>query len=557
MVAALAVTVVVCIALGGLLVWARVREARGAAFAEATLDAEVRLAVELLGAVIGLLLFFGARINRQVVGPLRELERAVRQSARSMVPGPVPVAGPRELANLAAEFNHMIEARTEFEQRLVQQALHDELTGLPNRGLLQDRLELALAKTARSGRYVGVLFVDLDRFKVVNDALGHEAGDDVLIAVAGRLSHTLRRGDTVARLGGDEFVVLCENLLSPEQAEAIADRLLSALAKPFRSEAGPLMISASVGVAIGTEGKHDAVGLLRDADAAMYRAKDTGRGRYVVFTQALRDLASERLELETDLRQAEARGELRMVFQPIVDLKTERPRSVEALMRWDHRTRGPISPDVFIRVAEDAGIIGAIGDFALREACFEAVRWRDAGHPVPVAVNISARQLAEPDLPRMVRATLEGTGLEPKLLKLEVTEGAVVSNAGAVTRVLRELRTLGVALSIDDFGTGYSSLSYLGQLPVDELKIDRSFVAGIATSDTDRAVVAAIVEMARAHGLAVVAEGVEERAQADALRSIGCQFAQGYLFARPQSATSLGALLGPAKRPRKARAAAR
>ena len=551
MVASLAVTVLVCVALGGLLLSARVREVRGSAHAVATLDAEVRLALELIGVVVGLLLFLGARINRLVVGPLRALDLAVRQSARSMVLAPVNVSGPREIANLATEFNGLVAARTEFEERLVHQALHDELTGLPNRNLLQDRLSHALDKTARSGRYVGLLFVDLDRFKVVNDALGHDSGDKVLVDVAGRLSETLRRGDTIARLGGDEFVVLCENLLNPKQAEAIAERLMKALQLPFRTESGAIMLGASIGVAIGTDAKSDPFGLLRDADAAMYKAKESGRGRFVVFTQALRDLASERLELETDLRQAEARGELRMVFQPIVDIKTEQVQSVEALMRWEHRTRGAISPATFIPVAEEAGIIDDLGDFALREACFEAVRWRDAGRPLPIAVNISARQLTDRDLPGRVRATLEGTGLEPELLKLEVTESAIVNNAGAVTRVLRELKELGVSLSIDDFGTGYSSLSYLGQLPVDELKIDQSFVADVATRKTGRAVVAAIVEMAKAHGLTVVAEGVEQRAQAEVLRSIGCTFAQGYLFARPQSASALGALVAKAPQPQR------
>ena len=467
-----------------------------------------------------------------------------------MVPAPVAVSGPREVADLAAEFNAMVASRTDFEERLVHQTLHDDLTGLPNRSLLQDRLGHALAKTARSGRFVGVLFVDLDRFKVVNDALGHDAGDKVLVDVADRLSQTMRRGDTVARLGGDEFVVLCENLLNPEQAEAIAERLMKALKLPFRTESGAIVLSASVGVAIGSDVKSDAVGLLRDADAAMYKAKEAGRARFVVFTQALRDLATERLELESDLRQAEARGELRLVFQPIVDLKTEQVRSVEALMRWEHRTRGAIPPAAFIPVAEEAGIIDDLGDFALREACFEAVRWRDAGHPLPVAVNVSARQLTARDLPGRVRATLEGSGLEPELLKLEVTEGAIVNHAGAVMRVLRDLKELGVSLSIDDFGTGYSSLSYLGQLPVDELKIDQAFVADVATRDADRAVVAAIVDMAKAHGLAVVAEGVEQPAQAEALKSIGCQLAQGYLFARPQSARALGALLARGARPR-------
>ena len=256
----------------------------------------------MMGAVVGLLCFLGARINRQVVGPLRALDVAVRQSARSMVPAPVAVSGPREVADLAAEFNAMVASRTDFEERLVHQTLHDDLTGLPNRSLLQDRLGHALAKTARSGRFVGVLFVDLDRFKVVNDALGHDAGDKVLVDVADRLSQTMRRGDTVARLGGDEFVVLCENLLNPEQAEAIAERLMKALKLPFRTESGAIVLSASVGVAIGTDVKSDAVGLLRDADAAMYKAKEAGRARFVVFTQALRDLATERLELESDLR---------------------------------------------------------------------------------------------------------------------------------------------------------------------------------------------------------------------------------------------------------------
>ena len=553
MAASLAVTVAVCIALGGLLLSARIREVRGSAQAEATLEAEVRMALELMGVVVGLLLFLGARINRRVVGPLRELDAAVRQSARSMVPAPVPVSGPREVANLAAEFNNMVNARSQFEEQLVHQALHDELTGLPNRGLLQDRLNHALAKTARSGRYVGVLFVDVDRFKVVNDGLGHDAGDKVLVEVASRLNETLRRGDTVARLGGDEFVVLCENLLNPQRAESIAERLMRSLRKPFRTDAGAIVLSASIGIAIGSHGKHDAVGLLRDADAAMYQAKEGGRARFVVFTTAMRDLAAERLELENDLRQAEVRGELSVVFQPIVDIETETVRAAEALLRWDHRTRGPIPPRVFIPLAEDAGIIDEIGDFALREACVEAVAWRKAGHPVPVAVNISARQLTERDLPGRVRVTLDAVGLEPELLVLEVTESAIVNNAGPATRVLRELKDLGVSISIDDFGTGYSSLSYLRQLPVDELKIDQSFVADMARHQPDRAVVAAIIDMAKALGLGVVAEGVEQRGQVRALQAVGCQRAQGFLFARPQSSSSLRALLAAGSRARRAR----
>jgi len=428
--------------------------------------------------------------------------------------------------------------------RMLHQALHDPLTRLPNRDLFTDRLTKALARARRSGRLVAVLFVDLDRFKVVNDSLGHRAGDELLLETAARLDGFLRAQDTVARFGGDEFTLLVEDLESTEAALALADRLVEAVACPVRLGARTVPLGLSVGLAVGSGGE-DADALLRDADAAMYRAKERGRGRVELFDQELRAEVLHRLEVEHELRLAGDRDELRVHYQPKVRLDTERIIGVEALVRWQHPTRGLLAPGAFIPVAEDTGLIVPVGRWVLREACRQAAAWRAAGADpeLTVSVNLSRRQLAEPDLVADVAAALADSGLAAGPLILEITETTVMSDLERSVAILNELRSLGVKLAIDDFGVGFSSLSQLTDLPpVDVLKIDKSFIDHVLADD-HRAIVVAILSLANTLGLTAVAEGVEEPGQAAELTALGCELGQGYLFARPQPPEAVEALL--------------
>ena len=411
-------------------------------------------------------------------------------------------------------------------------ALHDVLTGLPNRALFLDRVRHALAAARRPGASVAVLFADLDRFKLVNDGLGHGAGDQLLVLVAERMRSVVRPTDTVARLGGDEFALLCQDLDGPADAVAVAERVAEAMARPFLLGGTEVFVTASVGVVVGAahEGPES---LLRDADAAMYRAKDRGRARHEVFDDAMRVAAVTRLRLSRDLRWALERDELHLVYQPVIDLGWRGTTAVEALLRWRHPVHGPVSPGEFIPLAEESGLIVPIGAWVLGQACRQAVAWEADGQVLTVAVNLSARHFCHPGLVDTVAGALRDSGLDPARLHLEITESAVMDEPEAAIEVMEELKALGVGLAIDDFGTGYSSLGYLKRFPVDALKVDRSFVGGLGSNLQDRTIAAAVVGLAHSLGLTAVAEGVETDQQLEELRALGCDSAQGFLWSRP------------------------
>jgi diguanylate cyclase (GGDEF)-like protein len=423
------------------------------------------------------------------------------------------------------------------------QSLHDALTGLPNRALLFDRIEHACTRAQRLRTAVAVLLLDIDQFKTINDSLGHHAGDELLVEVGSRLQEVVRTSDTVARLGGDEFVVLCD-VEDEREAFEIADRVASAWEQPIHVGSGDVFISASVGIAVAVEPQAPTK-MLREADAAMYRAKSRGRGRFEMFDEEMRQDAFERLRIESDLRRALDRDEFQVHYQPIFDVATMRPVGVEALLRWQHPTRGIVGPVEFIPLAEDTGLIAPLGRWVLERAVAEVDEWsrRFPDLPLRVTVNVSAQQLARPEFLGEVELALQRGALAPESLGLEITESVLMEDIASPRSTLEALRQLGVRVLIDDFGTGYSSLSRLKRLPLDAIKVDRSFVDGIGVDEEDSAIVAAIVEIARSLGLQVIAEGVESEAQLEHLRALGCQSAQGYLFAGPLSHEAMEAFL--------------
>jgi diguanylate cyclase (GGDEF)-like protein/PAS domain S-box-containing protein len=445
---------------------------------------------------------------------------------------------------------HDISERKEIEHRLAHQAMHDPLTGLPNRALLLDRLDRALRRARRQQRRVAVLFLDLDHFKVVNDSLGHGLGDRLLVSISERLQAALRPTDTVARFGGDEFVVLCEDLLDQQDAVAIAERVNEAVSGPFVIDDVEVFVGVSIGIAFPDSTDADPETLIRDADAAMYQAKDRGRARWVIFDNAMRASAVDRLDIENALRRALERRELRVFYQPMIELATGCVVGVEALLRWEHPERGLLLPGDFITVAEETGLIVPIGSWVLDHACRQVQRWQASMRDLPplvLAVNLSGRQLGHPRLVDDVAAVLNETAIDPSNVDLEITESVLMDDVEMSEETLGRLKRLGVKLVVDDFGTGYSSLSYLRRFPVDVLKVDRSFVDGLGSDSGDSAIVNAVVTLAHTLGLHAVAEGVETAEQLSELRRLGCDTAQGFYFARPATGDRIGELLRTSK----------
>jgi diguanylate cyclase (GGDEF)-like protein/PAS domain S-box-containing protein len=441
-----------------------------------------------------------------------------------------------------------ITARKQAEKRLLHDAFHDALTGLPNRALFLDRLGLVIAHARRRGGHpYAVLFLDLDRFKNVNDSLGHNVGDELLVAVARRLESLLRPGDTVARLGGDEFAILLDDVTDGTQATRVAQRINRELAKPFSLRGHEAFVTTSLGIALGAKADYERPeDVLRDADTAMYRAKAAGKDRHALFDRNMHDRAVALLQLENDLRRAIEREEFEVRYQPIVSLASGEIDAFEALLRWHHPTRGLLKPEAFISLAEDTGLIVPIGWWVLREACRQLAAWQSLhpdGRTVAVSVNLSGKQFMQADLVKRVRRLLRESQVPPGSLHLEMTESTVMDQGDAALAKLSQLRALGIKLYIDDFGTGYSSLSYLHRLPVDALKIDRSFISYAGDGNGRSEIVHTIVTLARTLGMGVAAEGLETAEQVSLLRELACEHGQGYFFSRPVDRAEAGGLI--------------
>jgi diguanylate cyclase (GGDEF)-like protein len=481
-------------------------------------------------------------VSRRIVRPLQSVTNAIVEARDAKAPAPVEVTGPREIAILATEFNTMIETRVEYEARLAERAVHDDLTELPNRVLLRDRIAQALHRRATHGGQVAVLFLDLDRFKLVNDTYGHPIGDSLLRLVATRLERVVREHDTLARFGGDEFVVVCEEVEGVPGAVAVANQLADALASPFSIGGKEIAVSARIGITLADGPGLDADELVREADIAMYHAKQSGRA-WELWDDDLRARSAHRLELQQDLRTAIANRELRVEYQPIFDISEWRIVGAEALVRWEHPRLGRLAPARFIPLAEDSGQIAAIGEYVLEEACTFIAGLDREGLATTVSVNVAVAQLNDLLAP-LVGQLLVDHGLAPSRLCLEITESALVEAFGAGADTLAHLRAMGLHIAVDDFGTGYSSLSYLQHFPFDSLKIDRSFIEPLGSDDgRSSALVRAIINMAEAFQLHVVAEGVETPAQLAELRRLGCPFVQGFLLAEPMPPDELRALI--------------
>ena len=469
--------------------------------------------------------------RRNAVEHLRQLNEELEQRVQART---------EELASAITQLKEEVDERLRAEERARHLSLHDVLTGLPNRRLLQDRLAQSITQARREGWQVAVMFVDLDRFKNVNDTFGHAVGDDVLREMAKRLTCSVRESDTVSRVGGDEFVIVLPHAQVGTDIAPIAANLVAKISEPCVVGGRELRVTPSIGVSIFPDDNEDPVKLLSFADAAMYHAKANGRRNVQFYTKTMSVALQARLRLENDLHQAISQQQLELYYQPRIEFKTARVVGYEALIRWNHPAEGLIEPAMFIPIAEESGLIIPIGEWVIREACRQMKHWREAGFVVgAIAVNLSARQFFDDKLPQRVQQALEESGLIPAQLELEITESILMANTEETMNLFAQLKRLGVRLSIDDFGTGFSSLAYLKRFHVDNLKIDHSFVRDISTDPEDAAIVQAIVNLAQSLQLRVIAEGVETREQLDFLASCGCQEAQGYYFARPLPAAAV------------------
>jgi diguanylate cyclase (GGDEF)-like protein len=467
------------------------------------------------------------------------LPPAVLTEALCMLQRSLDVTLVRMCESFENERQRSHEELTRRQEELAFLATHDALTGLPNRTLILDRVEQMLMRARRTQTPVAVLFVDLDNFKSINDTLGHGAGDQLLRAVASRLTNAIRDTDALGRLGGDEFVVIAEGMSLAAGPELIAERLLEALSQPFKLEAPEstrLTVTASVGIAAGDRGSAEE--LLRDADIAMYRAKWDGKNRYTVFESGMQDLVQSRMELEMDLREAAEKQEFFLVYQPTFDLKDMAPTGVEALVRWNHPVRGIVQPDDFIPLLEETGLICEIGHWVLMEACQQGARWREAGYTIGMSVNASARQLDTDEFVSNVQEALATSGLEPGALTIEITETTLMRNAEETALRLVAVKALGVRIAIDDFGTGYSSLAHLQKFPVDALKIDRSFITRLTQDPEGETLLRTLVQLGKALSIETLAEGIEQQGELSVLRDEQCDSGQGFLFARPLDVAS-------------------
>jgi len=473
---------------------------------------------------------------RQALDALQRAQRELEQRVQERT----------EALSLAyTQLRREIEERESAESQVRHLAEHDPLTGLPNRRQLELRLAEALREAAARGRGVAVVFMNLERFKTINDSLGHVAGDRLLQQVARRIRQCVPARDTVARLGGDEFVLVLPDIAGAEDAAPVAARVADEVARPYEVDAQELRVTPTLGISLYPDHGDTPELLLAQAAAAMYQARAEGRRGYQFFSGRTDASSSQRLRLENDLHRAIERGELVLHYQPRYELATGALCACEALLRWQHPQRGEVSPTEFVPLAEESGLIAPIGAWVLREACRQLQRWQAQGLDVrPVSVNLSARQFRHQELLSMVHAVLDETGVAPHLLELEITETTLMHNTGETLSILGQLHALGIRISVDDFGTGYSSLAYLKRFPVDMLKIDRSFVHDLCTDDDDAIIVSAIIGLARSLQLRVVAEGVETPEQVDFLKQRGCDEAQGFLFGVPLPAGRFGALLG-------------